>query len=95
MVTVLDIDVVGTFTMCNAALQYLKKGGPGKAPSEAGVILNISAALRYKTAGWYQIHLSAAKVYMQKFLMLRSPLFIFTNSRNVFFGINIRVNLIQ
>jgi peroxisomal 2,4-dienoyl-CoA reductase len=58
--TVLDIDSVGTFTMCNAALQYLKKGGPGKAPSEAGVILNISATLHY-TAGWYQIHVSAAK----------------------------------
>jgi len=58
--TVLDIDSVGTFTMCKAALQYLKKGGPGKAPSEAGVILNISATLHY-TAGWYQIHVSAAK----------------------------------
>lgn len=58
--TVLDIDSVGTFTMCNAALQYLKKGGPGKSPSEAGVILNISATLHY-TAGWYQIHVSAAK----------------------------------
>lgn len=58
--TVLDIDTVGTFTMCNAALQYLKKGGSGKDPLEAGVILNISATLHY-TAGWYQIHVSAAK----------------------------------
>ncbi|KAL7610955.1 hypothetical protein Lser_V15G13524 [Lactuca serriola] len=49
--TVIDIDAVGTFTMCHEALKYLKKGG---------VIINISATLHY-TASWYQIHVSAAK----------------------------------
>uniref|UniRef100_A0A0C9RSC0 2,4-dienoyl-CoA reductase [(3E)-enoyl-CoA-producing] n=1 Tax=Wollemia nobilis TaxID=56998 RepID=A0A0C9RSC0_9CONI len=58
--TVLDIDAVGTFTMSQAALQYLRKGGVGKDPSDTGVILNISATLHY-TASWYQIHVSAAK----------------------------------
>ncbi|GLJ32960.1 hypothetical protein SUGI_0663720 [Cryptomeria japonica] len=58
--TVLDIDAVGMFTMSQAALKYLRKGGVGKPPSEAGVILNLSATLHY-TADWYQIHVSAAK----------------------------------
>ncbi|KAG1365121.1 putative peroxisomal 2,4-dienoyl-CoA reductase [Cocos nucifera] len=58
--TVLDIDSVGTYTMCHEALKYLKKGGPGKGPSTGGLILNISATLHY-TASWYQIHLCAAK----------------------------------
>ncbi|KAJ8493299.1 hypothetical protein OPV22_015020 [Ensete ventricosum] len=58
--TVMDIDSVGTFTMCHEALKYLKKGGPGKGPSAGGIILNISATLHY-TASWYQIHVSAAK----------------------------------
>ncbi|XP_074286628.1 peroxisomal 2,4-dienoyl-CoA reductase [(3E)-enoyl-CoA-producing] [Silene latifolia] len=58
--TVLDIDSVGTFTMCHAALKYLKTGGVGRASSGGGVILNISATLHY-TASWYQIHVSAAK----------------------------------
>lgn len=58
--TVLDIDSVGTFTMCHEALQYLKKGGPGRSSSGGGMILNISATLHY-TASWYQIHVSAAK----------------------------------
>ncbi|CAN1151001.1 Peroxisomal 2,4-dienoyl-CoA reductase [(3E)-enoyl-CoA-producing] [Linum perenne] len=59
--TVMDIDSVGTFTMCHAALKYLKKGGEGKDPSEVGgTIINISATLHY-TATWYQIHVSAAK----------------------------------
>ncbi|RWR81950.1 peroxisomal 2,4-dienoyl-CoA reductase [Cinnamomum micranthum f. kanehirae] len=58
--TVMDIDSVGTFTMCHEALKYLKKGGPGKGPSCGGIILNISATLHY-TASWYQIHVSAAK----------------------------------
>ncbi|KAM7256249.1 hypothetical protein ACFE04_011990 [Oxalis oulophora] len=59
--TVLDIDAVGTFTMCHEALKYLKKGGLGKDPSDkGGTILNISATLHY-TATWYQIHVSAAK----------------------------------
>ncbi|KAJ8627730.1 hypothetical protein MRB53_021037 [Persea americana] len=58
--TVIDIDSVGTFTMCHAALKYLKKGAPGRGTSSGGVILNISATLHY-TASWYQIHASAAK----------------------------------
>ncbi|KAL5731373.1 2,4-dienoyl-CoA reductase [(2E)-enoyl-CoA-producing] [Ranunculus cassubicifolius] len=58
--TVIDIDSVGTFTMCHEALKYLKKGGLGRDPSIAGTILNISATLHY-TATWYQIHVSAAK----------------------------------
>lgn len=57
----MDIDSVGTFTMCHEALKYLKKGGPGKTSSSGGLILNISATLHY-TASWYQIHVSAAKV---------------------------------
>ncbi|KAK6123877.1 hypothetical protein DH2020_042368 [Rehmannia glutinosa] len=58
--TVMDIDSVGTFTMCHEALKYLKKGGPGRNSSTGGFILNISATLHY-TASWYQIHVSAAK----------------------------------
>ncbi|KAL6314439.1 hypothetical protein AAG906_025924 [Vitis piasezkii] len=58
--TVMDIDSVGTFTMCHEALKYLKKGGPGRSFSSGGSILNISATLHY-TASWYQIHVSAAK----------------------------------
>ncbi|XP_062162676.1 peroxisomal 2,4-dienoyl-CoA reductase [(3E)-enoyl-CoA-producing]-like [Alnus glutinosa] len=60
--TVIDIDSVGTFTMCHEALKYLKKGGPGKdiSDSNGGTIINISATLHY-TATWYQIHVSAAK----------------------------------
>ncbi|XP_042515765.1 peroxisomal 2,4-dienoyl-CoA reductase [(3E)-enoyl-CoA-producing] [Macadamia integrifolia] len=58
--TVLDIDSVGTFTMCHEALKYLKKGGPGRGPASGGTIVNISATLHY-TASWYQIHVSAAK----------------------------------
>jgi peroxisomal 2,4-dienoyl-CoA reductase len=57
----LDIDSVGTFTMCHEALKYLKKGGPGRTSSSGGAIINISATLHY-TASWYQIHVSAAKV---------------------------------
>jgi peroxisomal 2,4-dienoyl-CoA reductase len=59
--TVLDIDAVGTFNMCHAALKYLKKGAPGRdSSSGGGSIINISATLHY-TASWYQIHVSAAK----------------------------------
>ncbi|VAH35674.1 unnamed protein product [Triticum turgidum subsp. durum] len=58
--TVLEIDTVGTYTMCYEALKYLKKGGPGRGPSTGGLIINISATLHY-TASWYQIHVSAAK----------------------------------
>lgn len=58
--TVIDIDSVGTFTMCHKALKYLKKGGLGKDDSTGGIIINISATLHY-TATWYQIHVSAAK----------------------------------
>lgn len=58
--TVMDIDSVGTFTMCHEALKYLKKGGQGQSSSTGGMILNISATLHY-TATFYQIHVSAAK----------------------------------
>ncbi|OMO89450.1 Short-chain dehydrogenase/reductase SDR [Corchorus olitorius] len=59
--TVMDIDSVGTFTMCYEALKYLKKGGQGRNNLPGGgSILNISATLHY-TAAWYQIHVSAAK----------------------------------
>uniref|UniRef100_A0A6V7PUR3 2,4-dienoyl-CoA reductase [(3E)-enoyl-CoA-producing] n=1 Tax=Ananas comosus var. bracteatus TaxID=296719 RepID=A0A6V7PUR3_ANACO len=58
--TVIEIDSVGTYTMCHEALKYLKKGGPGKGPSMGGLIINISATLHY-TASWYQLHVSAAK----------------------------------
>ncbi|KAI3921411.1 hypothetical protein MKW98_013345 [Papaver atlanticum] len=58
--TVMDIDSVGTFTMCHAALKYIKKGGLGRGASTGGTIMNISATLHY-TAAWYQIHVSAAK----------------------------------
>ncbi|KAF4362640.1 hypothetical protein G4B88_026202 [Cannabis sativa] len=58
--TVMDIDAVGTFTMCHEALKYLKKGGLGRSQCGGGIILNISATLHY-TAAWYQIHVSAAK----------------------------------
>ena len=57
--TVMDIDSVGTFTMYNATLRHLKKGGHGKTPSEASVMLNISAVLHYTTT-WYQIHIFRA-----------------------------------
>lgn len=58
--TVMDIDSVGTFTMCHEALKYLKKGGPGRSSAGGGSILNISATL-HNTASWYQIHVAAAK----------------------------------
>lgn len=58
---VMDIDSVGTFTMCHEALKYLKKGGPGRSSAGGGSILNISATL-HNTASWYQIHVAAAKV---------------------------------
>ncbi|KAH6764490.1 short-chain dehydrogenase-reductase B [Perilla frutescens var. hirtella] len=57
--TVMDIDSVGTFTMCREALPYIKKGGAGRGTS-GGLILNISVTLHY-TASWYQVHASAAK----------------------------------
>ncbi|BBH01447.1 short-chain dehydrogenase-reductase B [Prunus dulcis] len=60
LVNVMDIDAVGTFTMCYEALKYLKKGGPGRRSSGGGTILNISATLHY-TASWYQVHVAAAK----------------------------------
>ncbi|PPS09557.1 hypothetical protein GOBAR_AA11081 [Gossypium barbadense] len=58
--TVIDIDSVGTFTMCHETLKYLKKGGHGRNSSRGGSILNITATLHY-TASWYQIHVAAAK----------------------------------
>lgn len=65
----MDIDSVGTFTMCHEALKYLKKGGPGKDHFVGGTIINISATLHY-TATWYQIHVSAAKVCTFRFASL-------------------------
>jgi len=50
--TVIEIDTIGTFHMCKAAFEELKKS--------KGVIINISATLHY-TATRYQIHSSAAK----------------------------------
>lgn len=50
--TVLDIDAKGTFNVCRAAFEELKKN--------RGQILNISATLHY-LATPYQIHVSAAK----------------------------------
>ncbi|KAJ4977135.1 hypothetical protein NE237_002241 [Protea cynaroides] len=58
--TVMDIDSVGTFTMCHEALKYLKKGGPGRGLASGGTIVNISVTL-HLTASWYQIHVAAAK----------------------------------
>ena len=58
---VIEIDAVGTYTMCHEALKYLKKGAQGKDSSVGGTIINLSATLHY-TATWYQIHVSAAKV---------------------------------
>ncbi|XP_020269967.1 peroxisomal 2,4-dienoyl-CoA reductase-like [Asparagus officinalis] len=57
--TVMEIDSIGTYTMCHEALKYLKATA-GIGPSTGGLILNISATLHY-TAAWYQIHVSAAK----------------------------------
>ncbi|HEX8368953.1 MAG TPA: SDR family oxidoreductase [Pyrinomonadaceae bacterium] len=50
--TVIDIDAKGTFNVCRAAFEELKKSG--------GQILNISATLHYTATPW-QIHVSAAK----------------------------------
>lgn len=50
--TVVDIDAKGTFNVCRAAFEELKKN--------QGQILNISATLHY-LATPYQIHVSAAK----------------------------------
>lgn len=58
--TVLEIDTVGTFTMCHAALHHLKCGGTGKEGTDSGLIINITATLQ-NSAQWYQIHVSAAK----------------------------------
>ena len=50
----MEIDTVGTFTMCKTAFPHL-----GKSPHSPCVI-NISATLQYG-ATWYQVHASAAK----------------------------------
>ncbi|MEW5298476.1 MAG: hypothetical protein WDW38_000789 [Sanguina aurantia] len=51
--TVMEIDAIGTFTMCRAAFAALSKS-----PSPS--IVNISATLQYG-ATWWQVHASAAK----------------------------------
>ncbi|PHT73465.1 hypothetical protein T459_24250 [Capsicum annuum] len=74
---VLDIDFFGTFTMFHEALNYIKKGGPGRSLISGGLILNISATLHY-TASWYQIHVAVAKVWNFSFkLSLCSFLFCY------------------
>lgn len=50
--TVIEIDTIGTFHMCKATFEELKK--------TKGTIINISATLHY-TATHYQVHPSAAK----------------------------------
>ncbi|PHT72731.1 Peroxisomal 2,4-dienoyl-CoA reductase [Capsicum annuum] len=57
---VLDIDSVSTFTMLLEALNYIKKGGPGKISTSSGLILNISDTLHYTTS-WYQIYVAVPK----------------------------------
>lgn len=81
----MDIDTVGTFTMCHEALKYLKKDGPGKTSSSGGLILNISATLHY-TAAWYQIHVSAAKVcgLMLAIKIIRSLILLYSICRLYF-----------
>lgn len=63
VVSVLEIDTIGTFNMCHASFPALRKDAQGKDPgkSQGGVIINISATLHYG-ATWYQSHASAAKV---------------------------------
>mmetsp|Transcript_38799 Transcript_38799/g.86302 ORF Transcript_38799/g.86302 Transcript_38799/m.86302 type:complete len:295 (+) Transcript_38799:45-929(+) len=51
--TVMEIDALGTFTMCRAAFKELAR-------SPAPCIINISATLQYG-ATWWQVHASAAK----------------------------------
>lgn len=51
--TVLDIDAVGTFNMCRASIDALKK-------NPVSHIINITATLQLP-ATWYQVHASAAK----------------------------------
>jgi len=62
---VLDIDAVGTFTMCLAARPFLAQQQQLQQQQQAGgaggLIVNISATLHY-TAAWYQAHVMAAKV---------------------------------
>jgi len=50
--TLIDIDLIGTFNMCRAAFDELKK--------TKGNILNISATLHYTSTPW-QVHASSAK----------------------------------
>eukprot|EP01125_Pyxidicula_operculata_P019481 TRINITY_DN7077_c0_g4_i1.p1 TRINITY_DN7077_c0_g4~~TRINITY_DN7077_c0_g4_i1.p1 ORF type:complete len:294 (-),score=63.61 TRINITY_DN7077_c0_g4_i1:291-1172(-) len=51
--TVHEIDLQGTFNMCKASLEALKKSGEG-------VIINISATLHYKACP-FQVHAASAK----------------------------------
>lgn len=51
--TVMDIDALGVFTMCNAAFPALKERSDS-------LIVNISAML-HQPATWFQAHASAAK----------------------------------
>ncbi len=49
----MEIDTVGTFTMCKSAFRQLSL-------SPTPCVINISATLQYG-ATWYQVHASAAK----------------------------------
>jgi peroxisomal 2,4-dienoyl-CoA reductase len=51
--TVMEIDTLGTFNVCRASFDSLKR-------NESSIIVNISATLHYG-ATWYQAHASAAK----------------------------------
>lgn len=57
--TVMEIDTMGTFNMCNAAHPYMVKERTSTS-SETSAIINISATLQYG-ATWFQSHASAAK----------------------------------
>jgi peroxisomal 2,4-dienoyl-CoA reductase len=52
--TVLEIDTLGTFTMCRAAFPALQA-------AKGSCVINISATLHYG-ATWYQVHSPAAMV---------------------------------
>ena len=57
--TVLEIDTLGTFNMCRAALGSLREAA-GRAGGGDACVINISATLQYG-ATWWQAHASAAK----------------------------------
>lgn len=61
--TVMEIDTIGVYNACHAALGALKRPGWAEEATErtdSALILNVSATLHYG-ATWYQAHPSAAK----------------------------------